>query len=121
MTRVLLIDDQPSFRRQLRQLLTYAGMDVVGEAGDIPTAEELVRTLHPDLAVVDIMLPGINGLEGTLRLKVLAPAMRVFLVSAYRDQASLFQTSAGEVGAEAFITKDDLDMSVVQAWKEQSS
>jgi DNA-binding NarL/FixJ family response regulator len=55
-------------------------------------------------------------LEGTARLKALAPALRVILVSAYRDQAELFQTAAEEAGAEAFIAKDDLDLEVVRAW-----
>jgi DNA-binding NarL/FixJ family response regulator len=114
--RVLIVDDQLSFRRQLRQLLTYAGLEVVGEAGDIPTAEALVRSLQPDLAVVDIMLPGINGLEGTCRLKALAPQLRVILTSAYRDRAEVYRTASTEAGAEAFITKDDLDVSSVRAW-----
>ncbi len=118
MTRVLIVDDQPAFRRQLRQLLTYAGLTVVGEAGDIPEAEAQVQTLQPDLAVVDVRLPGVNGVEGTVCLKALAPNLRVILVSAYRDQAEVFQTAAEEVGAEAFVPKDDLDLDVVQAWKE---
>ena len=117
MTRVLIVDDQPAFRRHLRQLLTYAGLTVVGEAGDIPAAEAQVRALQPDLAVVDVRLPGVNGLEGTVRLKALSPNLRVILVSAYRDQAEVFQTAAEEVGAEAFIAKDDLDLGVVQAWQ----
>jgi len=116
MTRILIVDDQPTFRRQLRQLLTHAGLTVVGEANDIPAAEKLVRELQPDMAIVDVMLPGASGLEGTPRLKALAAELRVFLVSAYHDQAEVFQTSAAEVGAEAFIPKDNLDLDVVRKW-----
>jgi DNA-binding NarL/FixJ family response regulator len=117
MTRVLIVDDQPAFHRQLRRLLSLAGLEVVGEAADIPSAEGLVQSLQPDLAVVDIMLPGINGLEGTRRLKRISPYLRVFLVSAYTDQASLYTASAREVGAEAFLAKDELDLDTVLAWK----
>lgn len=117
MTRVMIVDDQLSFRRQLCRLLTYAGLEVVGETGDIPAAEELARTLRPDLAVVDIMLPGVNGLEGTRRLRAILPGLRVILVSAYRDRASLFRDSAQAVGAEAFLAKDDLDVSVARSWE----
>ena len=117
MTRVLIVDDQPTFRRLLRQLLTRAGLTVVGEAGDIPAAEALVAALQPDLAVVDVMLPGVNGLKGTLRLKGLAPDLRVILVSAYRNHAEAFRAAAEKVDAEAFFPKDDLDLGVVQAWQ----
>ncbi len=116
MTRVLIVDDQPAFRRQLGRLLTYAGLTVVGEAEDIPQAAGLVQTCQPDLAVVDVMLPGVNGLEGVSRLKALAPTLRVILVSAYRDHADLFRAAAAEAGAEAFIPKDELDLNVVQMW-----
>lgn len=117
MTRVLIVDDQPAFRRRLRQLLAYAGLTVVGEAGNIPEAEAQVQALRPDLAVVDVMLPGVNGLEGTARLKTLVPGLRVILVSAYCDQAELFRTASAEVGAEAFVAKDDLDLDTVLAWR----
>lgn len=70
-----------------------------------------------DLVVVNVMLPGINGLEGTPRLKALAPSLRVILVSAHRDRTELFRVAATEAGAEAFIPKDDLDLKVVQTWK----
>ncbi len=117
MARVLIVDDQAAFRRQLRQLLTYAGLTVIGEACDIPSAEAQVQALKPDLAVVDVILPGPNGLEGTRRLKTLRPDLCVIVVSAYRDRAEVFRTAAKEAGAAAFIAKDDLDLTVVQAWR----
>ncbi len=116
MTRVLIVDDQPVFCRQLRPLLALAGLTVVGEAHDIPRAEEAAVALKPDLAVVDLMLPGVNGLEGTARLKALVPNLRVILVSAYADRVVL-QAAAEEVGAEAFVSKDQLDLQLVQQWK----
>lgn len=116
MTRVLIVDDQPAFRRQLRQLLIYAGLTVVGEAGDIPGAIELVQKLQPDIAVVDLMMPGINGIEGTPQLKAVGGKLRVILVSAYRDSSHILKTSAQEAGAEAFISKDDLDLDLVCSW-----
>jgi len=116
MTRILIVDDQPAFRRQLRRLLAYAGLTVVGEAGDIAEAEAQVTALQPDLAVVDVMLPGVNGLAGVPRLKALAPGLRVILVSAYADRADLFRAAAQAAGAQAFIPKEDLDLSVVQMW-----
>jgi two-component system nitrate/nitrite response regulator NarL len=117
-TRVLIVDDQSSFRRQLRRLLTHAGLTVVGEAGDMPEAKELTRSLQPDLAVVDVNLPGENGVSGTPQLMALAPKMRVILVSAQQDRARVLQRSAVEAGAEAFVAKDDLELEVVEKWAE---
>jgi DNA-binding NarL/FixJ family response regulator len=67
--------------------------------------------------VVDIRLPGANGLEGTPRLKALVPALRVILISGYGDQANLLQMAAVQAGAEAFVAKDDLELCVVQSWE----
>lgn len=120
-TRVLIVDDQASFRRQLRQLLNHAGMVVVGEAGDMPQAKELTRNLQPDLALVDVNLPGENGVSGTPELRVLAPKMRVILISAHHDRAQVLEKSAREAGAEAFIPKDDLDLVVVKKWAENAA
>ena len=121
MTRVLIVDDQPTFRREMRNLLTAAGFEVVGEAEDIRDAEAQVQERHPDLAVVDVMLPDINGIEGTSRLKALCPSLRVILVSVYRDRSELFCAAAEKVGAEDFIAKDDLDLEVVRAWLRSTS
>jgi DNA-binding NarL/FixJ family response regulator len=78
-----------------------------------------VQALKPDLAVVDVRLPGVSGIEGTARLKRLAPKLRVVLVSAYLDHADRFRAAAAEVGAEAFVAKDDLDLAVVRAWSSE--
>lgn len=116
MTRVLIVDDQPNFRRQLRALLERAGLNVVGEAYDIREAERKTRAMYPDLAIVDVMLPEINGVDGVARLKTLAPNLRVILVSAYADRINLFRQAARDAGAEMFVAKDDLDLEMVRSW-----
>ena len=116
MTRVLIVDDEPAFRRQLHRLLAYAGMCVVGEAADIPEAERLVADIQPDLVVVDLILPGINGVEGIALMKAVCPSLRVILISAQRNQANLLWAAAEEAGAEAYFPKDELDLGVVEAW-----
>lgn len=114
MTRVLIVDDQPNFRRQLRALLERAGLEVTAEASSIAEAQAQAQSLQPDLAVVDVLMPGLSGIEGTPRLKSLAPKMRVILVSAYHDR--LLQASAKAAGAEAFIPKDELDLPLALSW-----
>ena len=113
--RVLIVDDQPGFRRQLRCLLVAAGLQVVGEAGDIPEALRQAETLQPDLAVVDIMLPGVSGIQGTHQIKAVAPATRVILVSAY-DFNDWILSLAASAGAERFVCKDELDLQMVSGW-----
>ena len=121
MIRVLIVDDEPAFRRHLHRLLSYAGLCVVGEAGDILEAEPLVLGLRPDLAVVDLMLPGISGLEGIARLKALCPNLRLILISAHRNQANLLWAAAEEAGAEAYLAKDELDVGVIERWGSEAS
>jgi DNA-binding NarL/FixJ family response regulator len=116
MTNVLIVDDQPAFRTQLRQMLTQAGLVVVGEAGDIPEAEAQALLLQPELAVVDVMLPGPNGFEGTRRLRTLLPGLRVIIVSAFGDRTQDFHRAAVEAGAEIFVLKDDLELCLVKSW-----
>ncbi len=116
MIRVLIVDDQPTFRREMRNLLTVAGFEVVGEAKDIQEAKAQMLASRPNLAVVDVMLPGTNGIEGTALLKALDPALRVILVSAYRDRSDLFTAAAAAAGAEAFLPKEELDLETVREW-----
>jgi two-component system, NarL family, nitrate/nitrite response regulator NarL len=117
MTRILIVDDQIAFRRRLGQLLVYAGLEVVGEAGSIDEAQPIAAQQQPDLAVVDVMLPGMNGIDGVPMLKAAAPKMRVILLSAYDDRTHLFRQAALEAGAEAFLSKDELNFDRVAGWK----
>jgi DNA-binding NarL/FixJ family response regulator len=116
MTRVLIIDDQPAFRKQLSVILAFAGLEVTGEAGTIYEALERLNDFSADLAIVDVDLPGLNGIDGTVLLKKASPALRVILVSAYTDQSTLFMQAAARVGAECFISKDRLDPAVIEGW-----
>ncbi len=116
MIRVLIVDDQPAFRKQLRSVLALTGLEVAGEAGSIHEALEILPDLAASLAVVDVEMPEINGVEGTRLLKKAFPGLRVILVSAYADQAALLKKSAASAGAETFIPKDRLDPEVIKGW-----
>jgi DNA-binding NarL/FixJ family response regulator len=117
--RVLVVDDQPAFRRQLCRLLTRAGLGVVGGAGTIAEAEGHVEALKPDLALVDLMLPGVHGMEGIARLKALRPELRVIVVSVLQTHADLLRAATRDAGAEDFFPKDELSVRLLKSlgWK----
>ncbi len=117
MTHVLIVDDQPAFRKQLRSVLAFSGLEVVGEAGSVDEALRLLPGISADLAIVDVEMPGINGIEGTPLLKKASPRLRVILVSAYANHMELFSKAAARVGAEYFISKDCLDPEVIKSWE----
>ena len=112
MSQILIVDDNPTFRNQLADLLRRAGAARVHTAADIPQALDRMADCAYDLAVVDVLLPGTNGLEGTLLLRERCPRLRIVLVSAYPQ----FAAAAATVGAEAFYAKDDLDLATVRHW-----
>jgi len=119
MTRVLIVDDQPAFRQHLSRLLRRAGMDVVAEAETIAQAEAHITLHEPDLALVDLMLPGVDGIEGTLRLKTIAPGLRVIVVSVITDSLDALRQAAMDAGAEDFLPKDELSFELVRSWMPQ--
>ncbi|RME81758.1 MAG: response regulator [Caldilineae bacterium] len=116
MTDVLIVDDHSPFAQELARLLELAGCRVVGIAGDIAEAERLLHATPADLALVDVVLPGINGIEGIPRLRAIMPELPIILMSAHVDQADLFQNAAREAGNVRFIAKDDLDVNQIHAW-----
>ena len=79
--RVLLADDEPEVLDYLRILLPLEGFEVVGTAVDAATAVELVESLHPDVALIDLGMPG-GGLEAALRMRPLSPSTHVVVFSA---------------------------------------
>jgi DNA-binding NarL/FixJ family response regulator len=104
--RVLVVDDHPSFRRCARTLLASEGFTVVGEAEDGESAVGLAAELAPDLVLVDIQLPDINGFEVVARLHEHDPELAIVLVSS-RDR-SAYGSAIGSSGARGFISKAEL-------------
>src|SRR5918999_1804172 len=79
--RVVIADDHPFYRQGLARLLSQSGVEVVGQASNGPAAIELVEQTAPDVAVVDLNMPGMSGVEVTRRLIERMPASRVLVVS----------------------------------------
>jgi DNA-binding NarL/FixJ family response regulator len=104
--RVLVVDDHPSFRRCACTLLTAEGFEVVGEAGDGATALALAEQLDPQLVLLDIRLPDIDGFEVASRLLARDPGVGIVLVSS-RDRAE-YGALIEESGARGFVSKAEL-------------
>ena len=103
--RVLIIDDHPLFRQGIRWSLEMAGdMDVVGEAENGQEAMKLTERQMPDVVLMDINLPGLNGLEVARIIKRRDPRVGMIVLSVYEDDDQLFQ--AIKVGASAYSSKD---------------
>jgi len=104
-TTILLADDHRIFRDGLRPLLAgESDLEVVGEADDGLAALALARERRPDLAILDISLPGLNGLEVTRRLTEELPAVRVVILSMHSDRR--FVREALRAGARGYVLKD---------------
>lgn len=103
--RVLIIDDHPLFRQGIRwSLEDAADIQVIGEAENGQEALKLTERLNPDVVLVDINLPGLNGLEVARVIKRRDPRMGIIVLSVYEDDDQLFQ--AIKVGAAAYSSKD---------------
>jgi len=105
--RVLLVDDDPVFLQSAARLLApEAGFTVVGRARTGADAIEQAGALSPDLVLMDVEMPDMDGLETTRRLKALPIAPRVLLVSIYDSEARRFDAAAA--GADGYIGKWEL-------------
>ena len=111
---VLVVDDQPMFRRAVSSLVrSVIGLQLVGEASSGEEAVQLAMELVPDLILMDVRLPGIDGTEATRQILARLPLIRVVLVSTY-DEADL-PLALGECGAVRFLRKQDLDAEALLA------
>lgn len=103
--RVLVIDDHPLFRQGIRWTLEDAAdIEIIGEAENGQEAIKLAERLTPDVVLVDINLPGLNGLEVARVIKRREPRTGIIVLSVYEDDEQLFQ--AIKVGAAAYSSKD---------------
>ncbi|MBB2942658.1 DNA-binding NarL/FixJ family response regulator [Actinoplanes lutulentus] len=105
MIRVLLVDDQQLVRAGLRMLCdAETGMEVVGEAGDGRAAVELAARLTPDVIVMDLRMPGVDGITATSRIIGERPSSRVLVLTTFGDDDHLYP--ALQAGACGFLLKD---------------
>src|SRR5690348_1348134 len=117
MTTIVLADDHPIVRQGMRGLLELEpGFVVVGEAGDGREAVELVERLQPDVAILDLMMPELNGPEVARRALRLSPRTRVVILSMYSDEPHVLE--ALRAGAMAYVLKGTSTETLIYALRE---
>jgi DNA-binding NarL/FixJ family response regulator len=113
MRTILVVDDHPSFRATARALLEAEGFDVVGEAEDGASALAEIGRLRPEIVLLDVQLPDIDGFEVAARLARDGSTAKIVLTSS-RDAAD-FGSLVAESGARGFVPKDALSGAAIAA------
>jgi DNA-binding NarL/FixJ family response regulator len=112
--RVLIVDDHPTFRATARALLESEGFDVVGEAGDGASAIEAASRLTPDLVLLDVHLPDMDGFTAAARIKEAGAQDPLVVLTSSRDRSD-FGPLVPRCGACGFIPKAELSGSALAA------
>jgi DNA-binding NarL/FixJ family response regulator len=100
---VLVVDDEPAIRGVLVEILAESGFTVVGEASDGVEALEMARVVQPDVVILDIKMPRLDGIAAAARLRAEHESIRTVIFSAYDDD--VLRERAREAGADAFLVK----------------
>ncbi len=112
--RILMVDDHKAFRNGLRAMLASASdLEVVGEAEDGAQAVELALTLQPDIILMDLQMPTMNGVDATRRIVYTSPHIGVIMLTMFEDDDSVF--SAMRAGARGYLLKGALKAEVLHA------
>jgi DNA-binding NarL/FixJ family response regulator len=112
--RILLADDHAVVRQGFKLILgAQPDMEIVGEAGNGREAVELAEKLHPDVAVVDVAMPELNGIEATRRMAEVTPRTRVLALSMHKD--SVYVREILRAGARGYLLKDQIDSDLLAA------
>ena len=118
--RILVADDQASFRQRMQEMTqSIPWASVVAEAKNGLEAIELVKRHRPDVVLMDIVMPGIDGIEATRRIKEIAPQTKVIAITAYDNRE--FPKQSVEAGADIFIKKEELDSETLRECLEKLS
>ncbi|HYG98064.1 MAG TPA: response regulator transcription factor [Terriglobales bacterium] len=113
-TRILIADDHGIVRRGLRlQLEQQEGFQVVGEATDGREAVRMADELRPDVVIMDIAMPNLNGIDATTQLVKRNPQLGVIILSMHSDESYLMRTLAA--GAKGYLLKDTADVDLLRA------
>jgi DNA-binding NarL/FixJ family response regulator len=112
---IVVADDDLQFREIVRYLLAAASdtMIIVGEAADGDEALALVRRVRPDVVITDLVMPHLNGIELTRRIREELPQTRVVLMSSYTEDA--YRLMASDSGADVFVSKQVITTSLLPA------
>jgi two-component system, NarL family, response regulator NreC len=114
--RVVIADDHAVVRSGLRMLIdAHAGLEVVAEAGDVPTAMQVIRAHRPDVAVLDLNMPGGSSLEAIPALRETTPETAIVVLTMQDDPA--FAREALQGGALGFVLKEAADEELLEAVK----
>jgi len=120
---VLIADDAPAMRTALRGLLEDADLAVIGEAADGLQAVTMAAQLQPDVVVMDVRMPGLDGLQATTRITGAHPSIRVVVYSVFDSDDT--RHAARRAGATAFVAKhappDQVPAAVLATWQAASS
>jgi DNA-binding NarL/FixJ family response regulator len=112
--RVVLADDHALFRGGVRRILEeIQGVEVIGEAGDGLALLDLLKTITPDLVVLDISMPNLRGLEAIREIKKLVPDTRVLMLTMHKETDYLSQALIA--GAAGYLLKQEADPELVNA------
>ena len=103
--RVLLVDDHAMVRRGMRDFLSlHDDLEIVGEAADGAAAIEQAAALRPDVVVMDLLMPGVDGIDATARIKAADPDVEIVAITSFVEEARI--VAALEAGASGFLLKD---------------
>ena len=112
--RILLVDDHPLLRQAIRSLLVkQAGFEIIGEAGDGEEAVRLAAEMVPDVVLMDINMPKLNGLEATLKIKASHPSIAVLVLTVHTDDQYILGIL--QAGAAGYLVKSVFGEEVIQA------
>ncbi|MFS0863980.1 response regulator transcription factor [Fredinandcohnia sp. 179-A 10B2 NHS] len=112
--RVLLADDHPTFRTGLASLVNNdKTFEVVGEAGSGDEVISIAKTLQPDVVIMDIQMPGINGIEATRQITTLFPNVRILVMTMFEDDQTV--AAAMRAGARGYVLKGALPNEIIRA------
>lgn len=103
MTSLLLVEDHILVRQSIRAFLESAGLNVIGEAGDGVEAVRLAQVLRPDVVLMDLHLPHMNGVEAARQIRQQFPDIHLIALTAYNEKA--YQRAMADIGADAFVLK----------------
>src|SRR5207247_8379831 len=115
--RIVIVDDHPLFRKGLEELIqSDDSFAVCGQAGNAAEAMDVIRKLNPELVIVDLSLPGANGIELIKNIRAEFPKLTILVLSMHDE--SLYAVRALRAGAQGYVMKHEAMANVIQAIQE---